>query len=146
MLMTLLNTFLASIFISINSAAPQLRVLTFETTDTEICIRNNHNYISQVCTYPGQTDPCLFESFGVNGKYFWTTFSNNLIISGTIKHVYKIEQLAEFLCNQQIDAKQIYEQYCCHDKTCLFWCYGNKSNESRNRSHVRSYKQLEYIF
>lgn len=67
MLLAAFNTLLASIFVSLNSAAPQLRVMTYDTNEADRCIENNYNYITHVCTYPGQKDPCLHESFGTNG-------------------------------------------------------------------------------
>jgi hypothetical protein len=132
MLLATLNTVLASVFVSLNLAAPRhLKALTYDDTENpETCVRYNHDFIIKICTYPGQTNPCFYESFGINGKNLSLSIFLLLIhiknqkqipFLGTIRHQYNIEKMAKLLCDRSIESYQIMEQYCCLTQKCLFW-------------------------
>jgi hypothetical protein len=48
MLLGALNALVAALFVTLNSAAPQLRALTFDTDEPDTCIENNRHFINHV--------------------------------------------------------------------------------------------------
>ncbi|KAI6212302.1 hypothetical protein M3Y94_00004800 [Aphelenchoides besseyi] len=83
-----------------------------QVNDSQECLDHNVKHLEEICTYPGQHQPCLRGS--------------ELKANGLIEHSLNLIALAHKICEHPISQEELHSRYCCVSSKCLHLCYGIK--------------------